>query len=142
MGVLAAGLAVAPARAGSVIQLTHVACQFVEAENGVNHHFKAASPEECRTINDESGEQRLRNARTMTLSPGLYTFRVTNKNVPYALGFWIRESDYDWRYLIHKLTKFSLHTEDVLDQGQTEEYEVDFKEGEYLFSGRKRSVTR
>ena len=34
-----------------------------------------------------SGADRLAKARPLTLKPGSYIFRVTNKNVPYTLGF-------------------------------------------------------
>ena len=33
---------------------------------------------------------------------------MTNKNVPYTLGFWIRDKDYDWRNPLHKLNKTSV----------------------------------
>ena len=36
------------------------------------------------------GAERLAVAVPLTLKPGKYIFRVTNSNVPYALGFWLR----------------------------------------------------
>ena len=60
-------------------------------------------------------------------------FRVTNKDVPYELGFWLRESDYDWLNPIHKLTKTSV-SGGGLSLGTTQDYEVELKPGEYLYS--------
>ena len=69
----------------------------------------------------------------MTLEPGRYIFRVTNKDVPYELGFWLREEDYDWRNPVHKLTKISV-SGGGLTEGATKDYEVELEPGEYLYS--------
>lgn len=55
-----------------------------------------------------SGADRLAKARPLTLKPGSYIFRVTNKNVPYTLGFWLRSEGYSPFTPIHKLSKTSV----------------------------------
>lgn len=116
-----------------IIELTQVACQFLESENGVDRGFKTTRKADCEAINAASGAQRLAEAKVLELPPGRYIFRVTNRNVPYELGFWLREKDYDWRNPLHKLTKISI-SGGGLFQGQTQDYEVELKPGEYLYS--------
>ena len=70
----------------TVIELTQTGCQFLESESGIDHGYTTTRQEDCETINAKSGDERLANAKTMQLKPGKYTFRVTNKNVPYMLG--------------------------------------------------------
>ncbi len=116
-----------------VIKLTQIPCQFVESENGVDHGFKTARKADCEAINATSGDERLAKAMALELKPGKYVFRVTNKNVPYDLGFWLRERDYDWRNPLHKLSKISV-SGGGLGPGKTRDYEVELKPGEYLYS--------
>jgi len=116
-----------------IVELTQVACQFVEAENGVDHNFEAMKPSDCETINRESGSTRLADATILTLSPGKYVFRVTNQDVPYELGFWLREEEYNWRNPIHKLTKVSV-SGGGLYAGQSHDYVVELQPGSYLYS--------
>ena len=129
---LASGAAQAAADA-EVIELTQVACQFVESENGVDHDFTTTKKADCEAINAESGAQRVAEAQTLTLKPGTYVFRVTNKDVPYELGFYLREHDYDWKNPLHKLRKTSV-SGGGLHAGVTKDYEVELKPGEYLYS--------
>ena len=74
----------------TVIDLTQVACQFIESENGVDHGFATARKGNCEAINAQSEDRRLDQAKVLELAPGSYVFRVTNRNVPYELGFWLR----------------------------------------------------
>ena len=67
------------------------------------------------------------------MKPGEYVFRVTNKNVPYDLGFWLRDKDYDWRNPLHKLSKTSV-SGGGLATGKSKDYTVNLKPGEYVFS--------
>ena len=90
-----------------MIELTQTACQFLESENGVDHGYTSTKKADCEAINAETGAARLVQAKVLTLKPGKYIFRVTNKNVPYPLGFWLRDNDYNWKNPIHKLTKIS-----------------------------------
>lgn len=128
--------AAAGARAGqdsNLIQLTQTGCQFVESENGIDHGFKTTKAEDCKRINAETGAKRLAEAKVLTLKPGRYVFRVTNKNVPYVLGFWLRESDYQLGNPLHKLTKLSVSGGGI-KTGESREYAVDLEPGEYLYS--------
>ena len=134
---IAVGLAMAAdgARAdeATVITLTQTPCQFLESENDVDRGFKSAKKADCDAINANTADQRLMDAKVLELKPGRYIFRVTNKNVPYDLGFWVREEDYDWRNPLHKLSKTSV-SGGGLATGKTKDYEVELKPGEYLYS--------
>jgi hypothetical protein len=125
--------AVSDARAATVIELTQTGCQFVESENGIDHGFETSSAADCKRINAETGRERLAEAEPMELAPGRYVFRVTNENVPYPLGFWLRESDYEDSNAIAKLTKTSV-SGGGLDTGKTRDYEVELEPGEYVYS--------
>ena len=116
-----------------VIELTQIPCQFLESENGVDRGFKSSKKADCEAINAKTGAERLAEAKVLELKPGKYIFRVTNKNVPYELGFWLREPDYDWRNPLHKLTKTSV-SGGGLFEGQTQDYEVELEPGEYIYS--------
>lgn len=137
-GVMAAGniyvsTVSAAATDATVVTLTQIGCQFVESENGTNHGYSPKSADECKTINAKSGGDRLAKAEPIKLKAGKYVFRVTNKNVPYELGFWLRSKDYDWRNPLHKLTKTNI-SGGGLSTGKTNEYEVTLKPGEYVYS--------
>ena len=131
--VLFAGAATASAADPTVVTLTQVGCQFLESENGVDHNYKPKSEEDCNRINADTRAERLAKAKTIELKPGKYVFRVTNKNVPYELGFWLRDSDYQPGNPLHKLTKTSV-SGGGLTTGVSRDYEVDLKPGEYLYS--------
>ncbi|MCG8691763.1 MAG: hypothetical protein MI806_11195 [Minwuiales bacterium] len=124
-----------PARAGppKVITFTQVACQILEAENGVNHNFETTRRADCERINAQTRTKRLAEARPIRLKPGSYIFRVTNMDVPYELGFWLRDKDYDWRNPIHKLTKVAVLGGGLMS-GQTRDYIVELKPGRYIYS--------
>jgi hypothetical protein len=53
--------------------------------------------------------------------------------VPYELGFWLREHDYNWKNPIHKLTKVSVSGGGLVT-GATQDYEGELEPGEYLYS--------
>ena len=127
------GASQAATRPAAVIELTQVACQFLESENGVDHGFTTASKADCESINATTGAERLANAKVLELTPGKYVFRVTNRNVPYDLGFWLRERDYNWMNPLHKLTKVSV-AGGGLSLGETKDYEVELEPGEYIYS--------
>ncbi len=130
---LAANPIAAFAAEPTVVTLTQVGCQFVEPENGVDYGYKPKAEEDCNKINGDSGAARLAKAKTLELKPGKYVFRVTNKNVPYELGFWLRESDYQLGNPLHKLSKVSV-SGGGMTTGKTIDYEVDLKPGRYLYS--------
>ncbi len=129
---LLSGAAV-PADAAQVVTLTQVACQFVESENGVDHMYTTTRKADCEAINARTGEERRAKAEPMKLKPGTYVFRVENRNVPYVLGFWLRDKDYNWRNPLHRLRKTSV-SGGGLEIGTTRDYEVTLKAGEYLYS--------
>lgn len=116
-----------------VIALTQVECQFLESENGVDHGFESSSKSDCQRINNRTGDERLQNQKVLRLEPGTYTFKVTNKDVPYTLGFWLREKGYDPGSSVDKLTKTSV-SGGGLDAGETDTYEVKLEPGEYVYS--------
>jgi len=121
------------AGAVEVITLTQTGCQFLESEKGVDRNFKTLKAADCEKINKETGASRLNDARVLKLKPGTYVFRVTNQNVPYELGFWVREHDYDWRNPLHLMSKTSVSGGGI-ETGQSQDYEVDLKVGEYFYS--------
>ena len=130
---VASGAQMASAEEATVIVLTQIPCQFIESENGVDHGFTTTKKADCDAINARTGAERLAKAKALELKPGKYIFRVTNKNVPYDLGFWVREHDYNYLNPIHRLTKTSV-SGGGLGLGETRDYEVDLDPGEYLYS--------
>lgn len=128
-GLLAmVGAGNALADSATVIDLTQTGCQFVESENGVDHGYAPKSADDCKAINAESGDQRLAKAETLNLKPGKYVFRVTNKNVPYELGFWLRGDSLIDRATLPSVSGGGLTT------GVTKDYAVTLKPGEYVYS--------
>ena len=133
LATLSLTAATVAAQEAPIVQLTQTGCQFLEPENGVDHAFVTTSKPDCEAINARTGEERLAEATTLTLEPGDYIFRVTNKNVPYELGFWLRDHDYNFANPLHKLTKTSV-SGGGLEMGQTQDYQVTLTPGEYLYS--------
>lgn len=116
------------AAAATVVELTQTPCQFLESEGGVDHGYKSARKADCDKINGDTGATRLAAATTMTLKPGKYVFRVTNSNVPYGLGFWLRGDG-----IINRATLPSV-SGGGLAMGTTKDYEIELKAGEYVYS--------
>ncbi len=121
-----------PSQAAEVITLTQTPCQFVEPEGG-DKKFTTTKKDDCIAENEASGADRVAMSEVITLKPGDYVFRVTNESVPYSLGFWLREADYDWRNPLHKLTKISVSGGGLVP-GSTKDYKVTLEPGEYLYS--------
>ena len=111
----------------TVIDLTQTACQFIESENGVDRGFTTMKAADCKAINTKTGADRLAGAKVLELKPGKYIFRVTNKNVPYTLGFWLRGKG------LSRVTLPSV-SGGGLTSGTTKDYVVELKEGEFLYS--------
>ncbi len=133
--LLAAGLAGAHAGAveqAQVIQLTQTGCQFLEPE-GTDHGYTTTKKADCDAINAKTGADRIAKSKVMELKPGRYVFRVTNKNVPYDLGFWLRSKGYNWANPLHKLTKTSVSGGGI-STGKTQDYAVTLEAGEYVYS--------
>jgi len=124
--------AFATQNASNIIELSQIPCQFIESETK-NQNFTTTQKSDCDKINAETAEIRLKEAKPLVLKAGEYIFRVTNKNVPYELGFWLREKGYDWRNPIDKLTKTSI-SGGGMTLGKTQDYKVTLKPGEYVYS--------
>lgn len=133
LATLALTAATVAAQEASIIQLTQTGCQFLEPENGVDHAFATTGKSDCDAINARTGEERVAESTTLTLEPGDHIFRVTNKNVPYELGFWLRDHDYNFANPLHKLTKTSV-SGGGLTMGKTQDYQITLTPGEYLYS--------
>lgn len=125
-GVWGSGPAYAE-EAPRIIELTQTACQFVESEGGVDHGYQSSSAADCTAINERSGAERVADAAPLQLQPGKYIFRVTNKNVPYELGFWLRGQGFS-RVTLPGTSGGGL------TEGVTRDYEIELTEGEYFYS--------
>lgn len=124
----ALALCAAPAAAQQVVELNQVPCQFLESEHGVNHGYKSAKLQDCEAINAKSGQERLAKSKTIALKPGKTVFRVSNKDVLYELGFWLRGAT-----LVSRATLPSV-SGGGLTMGKTQDYVIDLKPGEYVYS--------
>jgi hypothetical protein len=111
-----------------IIEMTQTGCQFLEAEQGIDHGYATSSIKDCQEINDSSAEQRLKNSATLTLKPGKYIFRVKNRDVPYPLGFWLRGDGVINRARLPSVSGGGLVT------GKSRDYQIDLKPGEYVYS--------
>lgn len=110
-----------------VVELTQVPCQFLETESK-DHGFNAGTAKACEGVNEKTGETRLRQAKAIKLKSGSYIFRVTNKNVPYELGFYLRAANLTDRWSLPKVSGGGIHP------GTTKDYAIDLKSGQYVFS--------
>lgn len=130
LALLTAAAGGAPARAAgpTIVELTQVPCQFVESENGVSHGYKSSRKADCEAINARTQEQRLAAAQTLQLKPGKYVFRVTNKSVPYELGFYLRGAG------AIGYTTLPRTSGGGLTLGKTQDYKIELKPGEYVYS--------
>lgn len=124
-GLSTAGVQTALAKT-TVVTLTQTGCQFLEPE-GVDHGFQPGSAADCKAINAQTATQRLSDAKTLKLAPGTYIFRVTNKNVPYELGFYLRGAG------LGRLTLPRVSGGGLL-AGTTRDYMIELREGHYVYS--------
>ena len=123
---LLAGAVPAGAQQLKVITLTQTGCQFLEPE-GSDHNFSTRSAKDCTAVNARGGNKRLAASKTISLKPGKYIFRVTNKNVPYELGFYLRGTGLGRLYL-PKISGGGLV------KGKTQDYPITLREGSYVYS--------
>jgi len=126
---LAAGLFSSSAFAmePKLIELTQTPCQIVEVEEK-DHGFTSTQKSDCVTINDKTAADRLAKSQVLKLTPGDYIFRVSNKNVAYDLGFWIRGAT-----LVSRATLPSV-SGGGLKQGSYKDYKITLTKGEYVYS--------
>jgi len=115
------------ALANEVIHLTQTNCQFIEAENGLDHHYKSRSTEDCVRLNAKSAAQRLAKAKVLRLKAGNYLFRVKNRDVPYVLGFWLRGSGFS-RLTLPSVSGGGIGT------GKSKDYAITLEQGKYVYS--------
>lgn len=125
---LASIASIAQAAAPTIIPLTQTGCQFLESENGSDRGYATTKAADCEAINARTGKQRLADAKVLKLKPGKYVFRVSNRNVPYELGFWLRGAT-----LVQRATLPSVSGGGLLP-GKTQDYAVELKPGDYLYS--------
>ena len=111
-----------------VIELTQVPCQFIESENGIDRGYTTTKKADCDAINARTGAERVAGSEPLVLEAGMYVFRVTNKNVPYELGFWVRGDGVISRLRLPSVSGGGLMT------GETQDYEIDLTPGEYVYS--------
>lgn len=120
--------AVSAVAQAKVIELTQVPCQFLESEGGKDLGFKSLKAADCVAINARTAQQRLAGAKTLQLKPGKHVFRVTNRDVPYELGFWLRGESLIERARLPSVSGGGLAS------GKTQDYAIDLKPGSYVFS--------
>ena len=128
LAAVAIGFQSAVAAEIQTIQLTQTPCQFLESEGNTDHGYKSGKKADCEAINDKLAEQRLAKAETLNLKAGSYIFRVTNKNVSYDLGFWLRGDGLINRARLPSVSGGGLST------GTTRDYKIDLEPGEYVYS--------
>jgi len=112
----------------TVIELTQTGCQFVESEGGVDHGYAPAEKADCERINADTESSRIGEENTLHLEPGKYIFRVTNADVPYMLGFYLRADSLVDRAFLPSVSGGGLY------EGVTQDYEIELEEGEYVYS--------
>ncbi|WP_299414931.1 hypothetical protein [Acaryochloris sp. IP29b_bin.148] len=109
-----------------VIKLTQTGCQFLETESE-DFKFKTTQADDCKEVNANTLEKRKAGFKPLALKPGKYIFEVTNRDVPYALGFYLRGEGFN-QVTLPKVSGGDLN------QGQTQSYEITLKPGNYVFS--------
>ncbi len=107
-----------------IVELTQTPCTIVEAEIRP-HEYVSNSKSDCVRINKERAGKDL--LRALYLKAGPTIFRVTNVNVSYPLGFWVRGGGLS-RVTLPSVSGGGLAT------GETKDYYIDLKPGKYLYS--------
>lgn len=128
MLVMALTIAVAKADEATVIIMTQTGCQFLEPERDYDHGYEPVQAIDCVQINAETGAKRLAVSEPLELKAGRYIFRVTNADVPYQLGFYLRAAS---SVLVPFKPKVA---GGGIGPGETQEYEIELTEGEYVYA--------
>ncbi|MEB3295052.1 MAG: hypothetical protein VKJ24_17985 [Synechococcales bacterium] len=110
----------------TVVTLTQTGCQFLETEVK-DHQFSTQSAKDCEVINTKTLNDRRATFKPLKLKAGDYVFRVTNKNVPYELGFYLRGEGLG-QATLPKVSGGGL------TMGVSQEYRITLKPGKYVFS--------
>ncbi|MFQ5881486.1 MAG: hypothetical protein ACE5I9_03280 [Candidatus Methylomirabilales bacterium] len=108
----------------TIVKLTQTPCLFLESEENPQA-YTSTKKQDCEEINRKTAAKRT--FKTLRLKPGKYIFRVTNKNVPYKLGFWLRGQG------VRQLTLPSV-SGGGLTVGKAQDYEVNLVKGKYYYS--------
>ena len=108
------------------ISLIQTGCQFVETESQ-DYQFTPTKAEECRRINEQTLAERKSTFKPLSLPAGEYIFQVTNQDVPYELGFYLRGQG------VSRVTLPSV-SGGGLQKGVTKEYRVTLRPGKYWIS--------
>jgi hypothetical protein len=109
-----------------VITLTQTGCQFLETESQ-NYQYQTTRKQDCETINENTLIDRQSGFKPLQLKSGTYIFRVTNQNVPYELGFYLRGTEVS-QATLPKVSGGGL------TKGTTKDYKITLKPGQYVFS--------
>lgn len=109
-----------------IISITQTPCQFLELE-GKDFNFQSKEESDCAKINSSTISDRKTGFQILKLKAGEYTFRVTNKGIPYEVGFWIRGSNLG-RFLLPATSGGGLYL------GNTKDYAINLKPGIYKLS--------
>ncbi|MBK8396600.1 MAG: hypothetical protein IPL26_15375 [Leptospiraceae bacterium] len=109
-----------------IISITQTPCQFLEME-GKDLGFQSKDESDCAKINSTLISERKKTFQTLKLKSGEYSFRVTNKGVPYEVGFWLRGTGLG-RLLLPGTSGGGLFN------GVTKDYTVNLKPGVYKIS--------
>ena len=107
-----------------IVTLTQTPCTIIEAEESPRE-FVSSGYDDCKRINKETAGERV--FKVLRLKAGPTVFRVTNRNVPYPLGFYVRGKGLK-RLTLPKVSGGGL------DTGKTMDYSIDLVPGEYLYS--------
>lgn len=110
----------------NIISLTQTGCQFIEPE-GMDHGYRTKNANDCEKQNALTAPARLKKSKPLVLAAGKYIFKVTNKNVPYTLGFYLRGKG---------LSRISLPSVSGggITTGTTQDYVIELKPGTYIYS--------
>ena len=109
-----------------IITLTQTGCQFLETENK-DYLFKTTKAKDCKEINGKTLAERQKGFKPLQLKPGKYIFRVSNRDVPYELGFYLRGEGVS-QVTLPKVSGGGL------TKGTTQDYQITLKPGKYVFS--------
>lgn len=110
----------------TVIDITQIGCQFLEVE-AKNYQYQPKNADDCQKINSDTLASRKSGFKPLKLKSGKYIFRVTNSNVPYPLGFYLRGKGV-------KQLSLPKISGGGLTKGVTKDYVVNLTSGDYIFS--------
>lgn len=110
----------------TVINLTQTGCQFLETE-AKDYQYQPQKPSECKQINTKTLSERQSEFKPLELKSGKHIFRITNDDVPYELGFYLRGVG------IKKINLPKV-SGGGLTQGKTQDYAINLSPGSYVFS--------